>query len=94
MNTDVADVDGTTGVVTAYKTGITYIIVRDKKGAEGFFKLNVVPKGDSYIAYPEVRAGTAHAVALKADGTVWSWGYNNYGQLGNNSWNRHSWRTA
>src|SRR5205814_705027 len=30
-----------------------------------------------------IAADTYHAVALKADGTVWDWGYNNYGQLGN-----------
>lgn len=26
--------------------------------------------------------GLSHSLALKADGTVWSWGVNNYGQLG------------
>jgi alpha-tubulin suppressor-like RCC1 family protein len=26
-----------------------------------------------------------HCIALKNDGTVWTWGYNYYGQLGNNS---------
>ncbi|MFZ4858969.1 MAG: C13 family peptidase [Desulfuromonadaceae bacterium] len=30
-----------------------------------------------------VAAGSAHTVALKSDGTVWTWGYNGYGQLGN-----------
>jgi len=29
-------------------------------------------------------AGYGHAVALKSDGTVWAWGYNNVGQLGDN----------
>ena len=29
-----------------------------------------------------VAAGYEHTVALKSDGTVWTWGYNNYGQLG------------
>jgi alpha-tubulin suppressor-like RCC1 family protein len=28
---------------------------------------------------------TTHSLALKSDGTVWAWGYNNYGQLGDNS---------
>jgi len=32
-----------------------------------------------------VAAGTSHSVALMADGTVKTWGYNNYGQLGNNT---------
>jgi hypothetical protein len=30
-----------------------------------------------------VAAGSRHSLALRSDGTVWSWGYNDYGQLGN-----------
>jgi alpha-tubulin suppressor-like RCC1 family protein len=30
-----------------------------------------------------VAAGNTHALALRADGTVWAWGSNNYGELGN-----------
>jgi len=29
-----------------------------------------------------IRVGNYHNVALKTDGTVWAWGYNNHGQLG------------
>jgi len=29
-----------------------------------------------------IAAGATHTVALKSDGTVWTWGYNTYGQLG------------
>jgi alpha-tubulin suppressor-like RCC1 family protein len=32
-----------------------------------------------------IAAGLSHAVALKADGSVWSWGSNNNGNLGNPS---------
>ena len=32
-----------------------------------------------------VAAGGYHSIALASDGTVYTWGYNNYGQLGNNS---------
>ena len=32
-----------------------------------------------------VAAGGEHTVALKSDNTVWAWGGNNYGQLGDNS---------
>lgn len=31
----------------------------------------------------QVATGDQHAVLLKADGTVWTWGYNNAGQVGN-----------
>src|SRR5262249_5215680 len=30
-----------------------------------------------------VAAGEQHSIALKSDGTVWTWGSNLYGQLGN-----------
>lgn len=34
---------------------------------------------------PAVAAGFHHSVALKADGSVWAWGFNLNGQLGDNS---------
>ena len=33
----------------------------------------------------EVAAGKQHSVALRSDGTVWAWGENEFGQLGNNT---------
>jgi RHS repeat-associated protein len=35
------------------------------------------------IARPVLALGRTHALMLKSDGTVWSWGSNHYGQLGN-----------
>ncbi|TES92200.1 MAG: hypothetical protein E3J87_05945 [Candidatus Cloacimonadota bacterium] len=32
-----------------------------------------------------IDAGAYHSIALKSDGTVWSWGYNAFGQMGNNT---------
>ena len=32
---------------------------------------------------PQISGGGYHSLALKSDGTVWSWGRNNFGQLGN-----------
>jgi alpha-tubulin suppressor-like RCC1 family protein len=36
-----------------------------------------------------VSAGSAHTVALKSDGTLWAWGYNGFGQLGDGSITPH-----
>lgn len=34
-------------------------------------------------ATAQVDAGTSHTLALKSDGSLWAWGYNGYGQIGN-----------
>jgi alpha-tubulin suppressor-like RCC1 family protein len=33
----------------------------------------------------QAKGGAGHVVALKTDGTIWSWGKNQYGQLGQNN---------
>jgi hypothetical protein len=35
--------------------------------------------------WSNVAAGNFHSLAIKTDGTLWSWGNNNYGQLGHGS---------
>ena len=37
----------------------------------------------SESANTQIAAGRRHSVALKKDGTVWAWGENDFGQLGN-----------
>ena len=37
------------------------------------------------LYWTEIKAGYYFSVGLKSDGTIWSWGYNKYGQLGNNT---------
>lgn len=32
--------------------------------------------------WQNVKSGTGHVVALKSNGTIWAWGYNAYGQVG------------
>ncbi|GGC79186.1 chromosome condensation regulator [Flavobacterium lutivivi] len=40
--------------------------------------------------WDSVSANEDHTFAIKTDGTLWSWGYNNYGQLGNGNYNNQS----
>ena len=35
--------------------------------------------------WKQVSASNGHTAAIKTDGTLWSWGYNTYGQLGDNT---------
>jgi len=35
--------------------------------------------------WKQVSAGSIHTVAVQADGTLWTWGFNNSGQLGDNT---------
>jgi len=40
---------------------------------------------------PQVSAGGSHTLAIKSDGTLWAWGWNEYGQLGlGNTTDQHS----
>ena len=39
--------------------------------------------GTPFTGVDNVAAGDSHTVARKSDGTVWTWGYNQFGQLGN-----------
>lgn len=48
-----------------------------RPGGEGFALVN----GLSSVS--AVSLGTTHSLALRSDGTVWSWGNNSYGELGN-----------
>ena len=39
--------------------------------------------GSSFSVTPRIAGGGEHSIALKSDGTVWTWGKNGRGQLGN-----------
>ncbi|KPA10807.1 Regulator of chromosome condensation, RCC1, partial [Candidatus Magnetomorum sp. HK-1] len=46
----------------------------------------VGPLGSGYLEdIIAIGAGVQHCIALKNDGTLWAWGYNNDGQLGQGS---------
>lgn len=63
-------------------------------GRQGQDALYRDPYGDTEVNYTDwtsvyglsdivdIAAGSDHALAVKKDGTVWAWGYNEFGQLG------------
>ena len=80
LNEYVATVDSN-GTITGKEYGKAEILVKHTEtGKTAIVFVNVVPSGK--IAVPEVENSYTHTAALKADGTVWTWGDNTYGQLG------------
>ena len=80
LDESVATVDET-GVVTATGLGTTNIrLYNDSTDTYTAIKVNV--SGDESHTYPKIVAGANHFAALRANGEIWTWGYNNYGQLG------------
>ncbi|MCC7210433.1 MAG: RCC1 repeat- and reductase domain-containing protein, partial [Candidatus Brocadia sp.] len=41
---------------------------------------------------PKISGGASHTIALKSDGTVWAWGANTWGQLGDGTKNYSNYR--
>lgn len=63
-------------------------------GDNGFGQLGLGPAADVEVKTPQrvgdeiwlsVAAGAAHTCGIRDDGSLWCWGYNGYGQLGDNS---------
>jgi alpha-tubulin suppressor-like RCC1 family protein len=44
-----------------------------------------IVSGTAGVTFTEVSAGYGHSLAVGSDGDIYAWGYNPYGQLGNNS---------
>jgi alpha-tubulin suppressor-like RCC1 family protein len=50
-------------------------------------RTNPIQIGVNFVA---IAAGGNHSLAVKADGTLWAWGSNDYGQLGDSSMEKHT----
>ncbi len=80
-----------TGNLIALKEGRTTILVEDTlTGKIAVIRLRVLSKGTKpdnvdVLVEPQVETAGSHTITLKVDGTVWSYGQNTYGELGDNT---------
>ena len=75
--------------------GSTYVVARyAPEEITALIKVTVLPRqgdipgadaAEDRDVAPMISAGKNHTVALRSDGTVWTWGSNEYGQLGDNT---------
>ena len=77
----IATIDETTGKITSIKKGKTQISVIDTISGQTTVA-DVYVLGEDDITFPQIESNNYSTVTLKANGEVWSYGYNGYGQLG------------
>ena len=81
-DTSIATVDSN-GNITALKKGKTKIKITDTTNNYSTYIIVNVTKDGQVV--PMIREGNEFTIALKSNGTVWGYGLNTNGQLGNNS---------
>lgn len=70
------------GTVWAWGSNFSGQLGLDSKKTDG---VPVPTKVEGIRGVKAIAAGDSHMLALKSDGTVWSWGSNEYGQLGDDT---------
>ncbi|KPA12012.1 BNR repeat domain protein [Candidatus Magnetomorum sp. HK-1] len=75
------------GKVMAWGSNNTSQLGNISVGSESYLPVYVNgPASETYLTdIIAIAAGKQHSVALRSDGTVWTWGDNTLGQLGNNN---------
>jgi alpha-tubulin suppressor-like RCC1 family protein len=72
------------------------VVVRDGRGGQATDSISLEaspPPPTSHFppSGQKLAGGRFHSITLKPDGTVWTWGSNDYGQLGDTTWRqRHT----
>ena len=84
LNPEIATVDAS-GKITGISVGKTRIKITDTDNEySAYIVVNVTKEG---LITPQIKEGDNFTVALKANGTVWTYGLNDKGQLGNGTQN-------
>ena len=82
LNTNVVTVNETTGLITAKGIGTAKIKITDKDNDLVTY-VQVIVSNSMGAAQAKIASGYNFSVALKEDGTVWTWGNGSNGKLGN-----------
>lgn len=82
-NTRVATISGT-GIVTAVGLGKTLITYTNSSGCtdKQIFSVEAIVS-TSNCDFIKMNTGDGHSIGIKPDSSLWAWGYNGSGQLGN-----------
>ena len=74
---------------TAISSGSSILVGRSLRVKAKAWKTGLTPSAVAVADYDvvgNVAAGAMHTLVLKSDGTVWAFGNNDYGQLGDTTW--------
>jgi alpha-tubulin suppressor-like RCC1 family protein len=72
------NIDGELGTGTTFKNSAVPVQVKDRTGSSNLTKIKGIATGNSF------------SLAIASDGTVWGWGYNTSGQLGDGTTDRRT----
>ena len=68
--------------------GALYVWGKNESGGLGLNDVGISRSSPTQVGalttWSKIAAGRNHSLAIKTDGTLWSWGYNAYGELGQN----------
>ncbi|MBO5478752.1 MAG: cadherin-like beta sandwich domain-containing protein [Clostridia bacterium] len=89
LNPNLAIVNSTNGELMTIKEGRTTVLAREKATNKiAIIDIRILAKGTrpeniNTTIEPQVETNGNHTIMLKVDGTVWTYGIGNYGELGN-----------
>ncbi len=78
----VSDTTGTAAIDSSLTNGTSYCYTAFVRDGSGSYSSGVSVYATPRASFVVVSAGGIHTLAIKSDGTLWAWGYNAMGELG------------